>query len=227
MKTEINDVMRGVPNKRQSEGELTTGSGFPISDKDMALEMFDKDYPIFIVDENGEQRLAENRADIENHSGVYSSSTGNVVEFLAKDLTEDTQKEQEIQRREDERKAELEDGRMAAIAACIGLSVSQLGAVPNDVKEDIFAEYDRNVGILSGAALAASLNSILDGKPVQNNYLQTVEELTEANYNSIDGIINNKPPDNLTTERPSVIRQIADIQSSQKSHSSPISQREL
>ncbi len=208
MAAEINDIARNVPKGKLPKGVFVSGSAAIISDKSTVLEMFDKDYPVFLTDEDGDMKLIESVDEIKRHSGNFSVSTDDVYDFL-----EIERSDPEKERKEENaaiQKAEEQNEVLTHISVFIGASISQLYALPADVKEDLIGVYRDNFGTVDNAALAVLLNTVLDGKPpiaeTQHNYLQSAEELVEGNYNSIDGVINNVPKqENSTEEKPSVM----------------------
>lgn len=207
MATEINDIARNVPKGKLPKGVFVSGAAAIIPDKSTALEMFDKDYPVFLTDEDGNMKLIESVDEIKRHSGNFSVSADDVYDFLEIERS-DPEKERKnenptIQNTEEQNEV------LTYISILTGASISQLYALPSDVKEDLTDIYRNNSGVVENAALAAMLNTVLDGKPLPaeaQNPLKSAEELIEGNYNRIDGIINNVPQqESSTEEKPSVM----------------------
>ncbi|MCM1529770.1 MAG: DUF3991 domain-containing protein [Alistipes sp.] len=105
---------------------------------------------------------------------------------------------------------ELDILTMAAVIT--GVNISELNRLPAEIKADIIAEFQENNGNISSEQLAERICEIADIepretvkpsepeiKPQENkekeNHLRELEEMTELNYNHIDGIINNLPPE--------------------------------
>ncbi len=206
------------------EGTIITGNQAVISDKSLALSVYDNDCAVFITDKNGRLQLLTDRNDIVNHSGTYTVSTADLELVLERDRKREQEKPQE--KSESEKIAEQTELAMAEISAFTGVSLTQLQALPIDIKNDIITTYQQNVNALANDELVSLLNSVLEGKPIafyeqakeehspvmneKGNYLKTVEELVEGNYNSIDGVINNLPPDS-ENERPSVLAALKEL----------------
>ena len=186
------------------EGVIVTGNQAVISDKSLALAVYDNDCAVFVTDENGKLQLLTDRNDIINHSGTYTVATADLELVLERDRQLEQEKPQE--KSESEVFKEKQELALAEISALTGVSISQLQALPDDVKDDVLQLYARNGGTQS-EQLKEDLNLLLVGAPSittqdKENHLKTTEELIEGNYNSIDGVINNLPSD---TERPSVL----------------------
>lgn len=208
MAVEINDIARNVPKGKLPKGVFVSGSAATIPDKSTALEMFDKDYPVFITDEDGNMKLIESVDEIKRHSGNFSVSADDVYDFFEIERS-DPEKERKNENPTIQNTEEQNDI-LTYISVLTGASISQLYALPSDVKEDLTDVYRSNNGVVENAALAVMLNKVLDGEPLppeaQQNPLKSAEELIEGNYNSIDGIINNVPQqESSTEEKPSVM----------------------
>lgn len=202
------------------EGVIVTGNQAVISDKSLALAVYDNDCAVFVTDENGKLQLLTDRNDIINHSGTYSVATADLELVLERDRQLEQEKPQE--KSESEVFKEKQELALAEISALTGVSISQLQALPDDVKDDVLQLYARNGGTQS-EQLKEDLNLLLVGAPStaaqeKDNYLKTTEELIEGNYNSIDGVINNLPSGTSDTERPSVLAALKELGGG---HSSP------
>lgn len=192
------------------EGVIVTGNQAVISDKSLALAVYDNDCAVFVTDENGKLQLLTDRNDIINHSGTYTVATADLELVLERDRQLEQEKPQE--KSESEVFKEKQELALAEISALTGVSISQLQALPDDVKDDVLQLYARNGGTQS-EQLKEDLNLLLVGAPSittqdKENHLKTTEELIEGNYNSIDGVINNLPSD---TERPSVLAALKEL----------------
>lgn len=192
------------------EGVIVTGNQAVISDKSLALAVYDNDCAVFVTDENGRLQLLTDRNDIINHSGTYTVATADLELVLERDRQLEQEKPQE--KSESEVFKEKQELALAEISALTGVSISQLQALPDDVKDDVLQLYARNGGTQS-EQLKEDLNLLLVGAPSittqdKENHLKTTEELIEGNYNSIDGVINNLPSD---TERPSVLASLKEL----------------
>ena len=192
------------------EGVIVTGNQAVISDKSLALAVYDNDCAVFVTDENGRLQLLTDRNDIINHSGTYTVATADLELVLERDRQLEQEKPQE--KSESEVFKEKQELALAEISALTGVSISQLQALPDDVKDDVLQLYARNGGTQS-EQLKEDLNLLLVGAPSittqdKENHLKTTEELIEGNYNSIDGVINNLPSD---TERPSVLAALKEL----------------
>ncbi|MCM1008285.1 MAG: DUF3991 domain-containing protein [Ruminococcus flavefaciens] len=105
---------------------------------------------------------------------------------------------------------ELDILTMAAVIT--GVNISELNRLPAEIKADIVAEFQENNGNISSEQLAERICEIADIEPPEavkpsepeikpqknkekENPLREIEEMTELNYNHIDGIINNLPPE--------------------------------
>lgn len=103
---------------------------------------------------------------------------------------------------------ELDILTMAAVIT--GVNISELNRLPAEIKSDIVAEFQENNGNISSEQLAERICEIADIEPPEaikpsepeikpqenkekENPLREIEEMTELNYNHIDGIINNLP----------------------------------
>ena len=202
------------------EGVIVTGNQAVISDKSLALAVYDNDCAVFVTDENGKLQLLTDRNDIINHSGTYTVATADLELVLERDRQLEQEKPQE--KSESEVFKEKQELALAEISALTGVSISQLQALPDDVKDDVLQLYARNGGTQS-EQLKEDLNLLLVGAPSaaaqeKDNYLKTTEELIEGNYNSIDGVINNLPSGTSDTERPSVLAALKELGGS---HSAP------
>lgn len=202
------------------EGVIVTGNQAVISDKSLALAVYDNDCAVFVTDENGKLQLLTDRNDIINHSGTYTVATADLELVLERDRQLEQEKPQE--KSESEVFKEKQELALAEISALTGVSISQLQALPDDVKDDVLQLYARNGGTQS-EQLKEDLNLLLVGAPStaaqeKDNYLKTTEELIEGNYNSIDGVINNLPSGTSDTERPSVLAALKELGGG---HSSP------
>ena len=192
------------------EGVIVTGNQAVISDKSLALAVYDNDCAVFVTDENGRLQLLTDRNDIINHSGTYTVATADLELVLERDRQLEQEKPQE--KSESEVFKEKQELALAEISALTGVSISQLQALPDDVKDDVLQLYARNGGTQS-EQLKEDLNLLLVGAPSittqsKENHLKTTEELIEGNYNSIDGVINNLPSD---TEKPSVLAALKEL----------------
>lgn len=196
--TELEDIQRVPENVKLPEGVVATADGMTLSNKALALELFDNDCPIFVVGEDGNSYLLENRDDVINHSGMYNVAAEELYLFLQREYHE-PQKEKTME----QTIAEQRDMALAEISALTGVSLTQLQALPIDIKDDIVTTYQQNINTLSNDEVKKQLSSILESKPLfsaerereeKYNPLAKVEELVEGNYNQIDGIINNLPP---------------------------------
>lgn len=192
---------------------IVTGNQAVISDKSLALAVYDNDCAVFVTDENGRLQLLTDRNDIVNHSGTYTVATADLELILERDRQLEQEKPQE--KSESEVLKEKQELALAEISALTGVSLSQLQALPDDVKEDVLQLYARNGGTQS-EQLKEDLNLLLVGTPSattqeKDNYLKTTEELIEGNYNSIDGVINNLPSGTSDTERPSVLAALKEL----------------
>ncbi|MBP1548071.1 MAG: DUF4316 domain-containing protein [Oscillospiraceae bacterium] len=192
------------------EGVIVTGNQAVISDKSLALAVYDNDCAVFVTDENGKLQLLTDRNDIINHSGTYTVATADLELVLERDRQLEQEKPQE--KSESEVFKEKQELALAEISALTGVSISQLQALPDDVKDDVLQLYARNGGTQS-EQLKEDLNLLLVGAPSittqsKENHLKTTEELIEGNYNSIDGVINNLPSD---TEKPSVLAALKEL----------------
>lgn len=194
------------------EGTIITGNQAAISDKSLALSLHDNDCAVFITDENGRLQLLTDRNDIVNHSGTYTVSTADLELVLERDRKLEQEKLPE--KSESEVLKEKQELALSEISALTGVSLSQLQALPEDIKDDVLLLYGRNGGTQS-EQLKEDLNLLLVGAPLHSSQekeipTKTLEELIEGNYNSIDGVINNLPPDS-ENERPSVLAALKEL----------------
>ncbi len=194
------------------EGTIITGNQAVISDKSLALSVYDNDCAVFVADENGKLQLLIDRNDIVNHSGTYTVSTVDLELVLERDRKLEQEKPQE--KSESEVLKEKQELALSEISALTGVSLSQLQALPDDVKDDVLLLYGRNGGTQS-EQLKEDLNLLLTGAPLHSsqekeNPTKTLEELIEGNYNSIDGVINNLPPASENA-RPSVLAALKEL----------------
>ena len=125
--------------------------------------------------------------------------------FLRQENREQTAREQESSRPPD--KAEKMAQIIADISGLTGISVNQINALPQDVREEIVDRYSRDFGTVSNSELAEQIHAAISGKPPEN-HLKTIEEFVEGNANSIDGIINNLPPPEPNERRLSLAERI-------------------
>ena len=195
------------------EGVIVTGNQAVISEKSLALAVYDNDCAVFVTDKNGKLQLLTDRNDIINHSGTYTVAASDLELVLERDRQLEQEKPQE--KSESEVFKEKQELALAEISALTGVSLSQLQALPDDVKDDVLQLYARNGGTQS-EQLKEELNLLLVGAPSvatqeKDNYLKTTEELIEGNYNSIDGVINNLPSGTSDTERPSVLAALKEL----------------
>lgn len=112
--------------------------------------------------------------------------------FLRQEDREQTAKEQEYVKPPTEE--HIREQLLTDISGLTGISPSQIKALPKDVQEDIVEVYSREIGVVGNSELADRITSAINGKPPEN-HLKTIEELVEGNANSIDGVINNLPPE--------------------------------
>ncbi len=205
------------------EGTIISGNQAVISDKSIALAIYDNNCAVFITGENGRLQLLTDRNDIVNHSGTYSVSTADLMPVL--ELERKLEQEKPQEKSESEVLKEKQELALSEISALTGVSLSQLQALPDDIKEDVLQLYARNGGTQS-EQLKEELNLLLVGAPAptvvpqeKENYLKSTEELIEGNCNSIDGVINNLPSGTSSTEKPSVLAALREL--SGDSHSAP------
>lgn len=230
MAAEINDIARSIPKGKLPNGVFVSGSAAIIPDKSTVLEMFDKDYPVFLTDEEGEMKLIESVDEIKRHSGNFSVSADDVYDFLKIERS-NPEEEHKNENVEQVQKTEEQNEMLTYISVLTGASISQLYALPADVKEDLTDVYRNNSGIVENAALAAMLNMVLDGKPLpaeaQHNPLKSAEELIEGNCNSIDGIINNVPQQEGSTEEKSSVMELLQLLQKHAATERTLSSQEL
>ncbi len=117
---------------------------------------------------------------------------------------------------------ELDILTMAAVIT--GVNISELNRLPAEIKADIISEFQENNGNISSEQLAERICEIADIEPPEvikqaepeikpqeskekENPLRELEEATELNYNHIDGIINNLPPEQPKEETQSTEKQ--------------------
>ncbi len=111
--------------------------------------------------------------------------------------------------------ADKESDILTKVAATTGIPLSDLNALPKDMKNDIIGEFEFSGGNLNSDFFSQDIATMLNVEvsiknenvqPVANiqsdtakkekeNPLKSVEELIEGNANMIDGIINNLPPE--------------------------------
>lgn len=211
------------------DGVIVTGNQAIVSDKSIALAAFDNDIAVFAADENGRLRLLTDRNEIVNNSAAYTVAASDLELVLERVRKPEQEKPQE--KSESEIFKERQELALSEISALTGVSLSQLQALPDDVKDDVLQLYARNGGTQS-EQLKEELNLLLVGAPAptvvsreKENYLKTTEELIEGNCNSIDGVINNLPSGTSNTERPSVLAALKEL--SENSHSAPPMSRSL
>lgn len=219
--SEHGEIQLETDEKSLPEGVIATGNQAVISDKSLAIAVYDNDCAVFVADENGELRLLTDRNDIVNHSGTYTVSTTDLELVLECERQLEQEKQQE--KSESEALKEKQELALAEISALTGVSLSQLQALPDDVKDDVLQLYARNGGTQS-EQLKEELNLLLVGAPYtvareNENYLKTTEELIEGNCNSIDGVINNLPSGTSDTERPSVLAALKELSGGQSAPS--------
>lgn len=186
-----------------------------ITEKRVALDMFDSGFPVFVIGEDGATHILESREDVENHSGMYSVPADDMYLFLERDV------QKERTQTEAEKVNEQEERALTDISAFTGISVMRLYSLPPDVRHDVIALYMTNVNVFGGDELKTQIYNVLDGKPPvdqpekRGNPLAKVEELIEGNYNNIDGVINNLPSGtsviNKEEERPSLLQAIREL----------------
>lgn len=205
------------------EGTIISGNQAVIFDKSIALAIYDNNCAVFIAGENGRLQLLTDRNDIVNHSGTYSVSTADLMPVL--ELERKLEQEKPQEKSESEVLKEKQELALSEISALTGVSLSQLQALPDDIKEDVLQLYARNGGTQS-EQLKEELNLLLVGAPAptvvpqeKENYLKSTEELIEGNCNSIDGVINNLPSGTSSTEKPSVLAALRELAGD--SHSAP------
>lgn len=167
-------------NRRQSR----------FSDKATALKIYENGFPVFSLDDNGKPHILGRISDIEVCKDKFCIPADELNRFLRHDDREKT-----VQEQEEEKPSENTEKQIAFEKICLltGISVTQLNALPKDIKEEILVRYTDEVGTVTESELAKHINDMLDGKPV--NPLKSVEEQIEGNANCIDGIINNLPVD--------------------------------
>ncbi|MGN0678651.1 MAG: DUF4316 domain-containing protein [Oscillospiraceae bacterium] len=170
------------------EGVVVSAGNATISDKNIALKLFDMDYPIFIIDKDGNSVYTENRTELELHSGMYSASEQDIYHCFS--VT--PHREEAIR----------------GISDVTGYSTSRINALPDDVLMNVINVWLTNVNLSDASTLKDQLNAAIDCKP-QTNHLKSIEELIECNPNSIDGIINNLPKGE--NERRSVLAEIKEL----------------
>lgn len=108
---------------------------------------------------------------------------------------------------------------LTELASITSFTISQLNSLPKDIKTDIIAEYELNGGKIDTDSFAKNIADILHVEipkveetissnvniqtesKEKDNPLKTVEELIEGNANSIDGVINNLPPEKDNQEQ--------------------------
>lgn len=195
------------------DGVIVTGNQAIVSDKSIALAAFDNNIAVFATDENGRMRLLTDRQDIVNNSDTYTVAASDLELVLERVRKLEQEKPQE--KSESEIFKEKQELALSEISALTGVSLSQLQALPDDVKDDVLQLYARNGGTQS-EQLKEELNMLLVGAPYvppyeKENYLKTTEELIEGNCNSIDGVINNLPSGTSSTERPSVLAALKEL----------------
>lgn len=197
------------------KGVTVNADGAVITEKRVALDMFDSGFPVFVIGEDGAAHILESRADVENHSGMYTVPADDMYLFLERDV------QKERTQTESEKVNEQEERALAEISAFTGVSVMRLYSLPPDVKHDVIALYMTNINVLGSDEMKNRICGVLDGAPLteppkEKNPLAKVEELIEGNYNSIDGVINNLPSGTSVIgeqeERPSVLRAIRELQ---------------
>lgn len=198
------------------KGVTVDANGAVITEKRVALDMYDSGFPVFIIGEDGAAHILESRADVENHSGMYTVPADDMYLFLERDV------QKERTQTEAEKVNEQEEHALAEISAFTGVSVMRLYSLPPDVKHDVIALYMTNINVLGSDEMKNRICGVLDGTPLTEppkekyNPLAKVEELVEGNYNSIDGVINNLPSGTSVIgeqdERPSVLQAIRELQ---------------
>ncbi len=209
-------------NKKPLPKGVTIGADRAvITEKRVALDMFDSGFPIFVIGEDGVPHYLESRADVENHSGMYNVPADDMYLFLERDAGKEHEKT------EAEKVNEQEERTLSDISAFTGISLMRLYSLPSDVKHDVISLYMTNVNISANEDIKSQIQNILDGKPAEEqpkekyNPLAKVEELVEGNYNNIDGVINNLPSGTSVMgkeeERPSVLQAIRELQGNSSS----------
>lgn len=210
---EHGDRQLETDKKPLPDGVIVTGNQAIVSDKNIALAAFDNDIAVFAADENGRLRLLTDRNEIVNNSAAYTVAASDLELVLERVRKLEQEKPQE--KSESEIFKEKQELALSEISALTGVSLSQLQALPDDVKDDVLQLYARNGGTQS-EQLKEELNMLLVGAPYvppheKENYLKTTEELIEGNCNSIDGVINNLPSGTSSTERPSVLAALKEL----------------
>ncbi|MCM1059772.1 MAG: DUF4316 domain-containing protein [Eubacterium sp.] len=183
-----------------------------ISEKSVALDMFDSGFPVFVIGEDGAAHILESREDEENHVGMYNVPADDMYLFLERDVIKDREQT------EAEKVSEREEKAFGDISAFTGISLVQLYSLPADVKYGVISMYMTNSNITGSDDLKSRIISYIhDNAPPErkreDNPLKTVEEMVEGNYNSIDGVINNLPTESAENgERLSVMRALRELQ---------------
>lgn len=192
------------------KGVVITADRAVITEKSVALNMYDSGFPVFVIGEDGAAHILESRSDVENHSGMYSVPADDMYIFLERDVIKDRSKT------EAEKADEREEHAFSEISAFTGISLVQLYSLPADIKYGVVAMYMTNSNITGSDDLKSRIISYIHDnlppdqeQPVKDNPLKTVEEMVEGNYNSIDGVINNLPTGN--DERPSVLQALREL----------------
>ena len=112
-----------------------------ITEKSVALNMYDSGFPVFVIGEDGAAHILESRSDVENHSGMYSVPADDMYLFLERDVIKDRSKT------EAEKADEREERAFSEISAFTGVSLVQLYSLPADVKYGVVAMYMTNSNI--------------------------------------------------------------------------------
>ncbi len=165
------------------EGVIITAGEARITDKGIALELFDKDYSVFIVDENGESMYINSREDIENHNGEFTCSSDEIRLYLAE--KENSAPELKATKKEETEKRQEEIA--AEISELTGISLVRINALPADIREKAIDIYARNVDVLDQDELVARINAaVYDKSPSMSEWEQVgdpreIEKLMELN----------------------------------------------
>lgn len=149
------------------EGTIITGNQAVISDKSLALAIYDNDCAVFVAGENGRLQLLTDRDDVVNHSGTYFVSSSDLMPVL--ELERKLEQEKPQEKSESEVLKEKQELALSEISALTGVSLSQLQALPDDIKEDVLAViFFMIVPFYSPMANYANLRSCYIKTPIRD-----------------------------------------------------------
>ncbi len=160
------------------------------SDKSTAIQIYQSGLPVFQLDNDGKPHILGGISEIETCENKFCVPSDELNRFLRHDDREKTVQEQAEEKPSEDMEKQIVFDKISLLT---GVSITQLNALPRDIKEEILVKYTDDVVTVTEGELAKHINDMIDGKP--DNPLKSVEEQVEDNANSIDGIINNLPVD--------------------------------